>query len=149
MNKNFYKQSGFSLVEIALAVAILAILIGLGMPIFNNFKIKTDLDTARNTVVHNLRRAQGLSQAIQDDDTWGVYVEPGNVVLFKGSSYATRDVDYDDETVILDSFEISGVSEVVFDKLTGLPQSTGDIIITSNTNENRTITVNSKGMVSY
>lgn len=147
---NFFKrQNGFSLLEISMAIAILAIIVGLGMPIFNNFKIKNDLDNARNTIVYSLRRAQGLSQVMEEDDTWGVYIESGKVVLFKGSTYAGRNTDYDEENTILGSLQISGINEIVFDKLTGLPQTTGDINLTSNANETSIITVNSKGMVSY
>jgi len=43
----------------------------------------------------------------------------------------------------------SGITEVVFTKFTGLPQTAGTITLTSSTNEMRNIVINQKGMVSY
>ncbi len=142
-------QQGFSILEIALVVVILGIIAAFGMPVFNSSKIKNDLEIANANVVHSLRRAQALSQAMENDSTWGVYVTTSKAIIFQGSSYDTRDADFDESLEILSSFGLSGLDEVVFQKLTGNTSSTGSIVISSTNNESKTITINEQGTVSY
>ena len=99
------------------------------------------------SIVETLSRAQILSQAVDDDISWGVYITSGSVILFKGVNYASRDITYDEIFEIPTNIVLSGLSEIVFAKFLGLPQTFGTIILTSNTNETRNIVVNSKGMV--
>lgn len=142
-------RQGFTFLEILLVVALVGILAGLSLPIYNIYKERNDIDVAVNTTAGALRRAQVLSQAVDGDTSWGVYIDTNNIIIFKGTNYAGRDTDFDEEYNLSRNFTVSGLSEVVFAKFTGLPQSTGDIILTTNNNESRTITINSQGMLEY
>jgi len=148
MNKR-NKQPGFTLLEILLSIAIIAIIAGIGIPIYQSFQVRNDIDIAAAAYVQNLHRAQALSQAVDGDTSWGVYAVSGSITLFKGTSYAARDITYDEIFNVSNSIVLSGISEIVFSKFTGLPQTTGTIILTSINNENRNITINAKGMVNY
>ncbi len=143
------KFSGFTLIEMLLVIAIIAIISGISIPVYQSFQVRNDLDIATASIVQSLRRAAVLSQAVDNDTSWGVYVTSGSLTLFKGTSYATRDSNFDELFDIPLTITPSGVSEIVFTKFTGLPQTTGTITLTSNTNETRTITINAKGMVNY
>jgi prepilin-type N-terminal cleavage/methylation domain-containing protein len=139
---------GFTLLELLLSVAIISLLAGLSLPVYRTLLTKNDLDIAAQVSASSLRRAQNLSQSVDGDITWGTKIQSGSIVMFKGASYAGRDTAYDEIFTIPSSITFSGVSEVVFAKLTGLPQATGTVNL-STENDTRTVTINEKGMVEY
>lgn len=141
-------EKGFSLLEVLLSIAVIAILAGLSLPITRTMLTKNDLDVATSTVAQTLRRAQILSQAVDGDTSWGVKVQSGSITLFKGTSYAARDASYDENFDLVSSITPSGTTEYVFSKLSGLPQTIGTITLTTES-DTRTVTVNEKGMVNY
>ena len=158
MNSNFIQNSkfkinnssrGFTIIEVMLSLAVIAIILGVSTPIYQSFQVRNDLDIAATTIAQSMRRAQALSQAVDGDTTWGVDVRSGSITVYKGASYATRDTTFDELFDMPTSITPSGLGGAVFTKFTGLPQTTGTITLTSNANEVRNITINSKGMVSY
>jgi len=140
---------GFTLLEMLLSIALITIIAGIGVPIYQSFQTRNDLNVAQEAVAHTLHRAQTLAQASDGDTSWGMYATTSNVVLFKGTSYVARDSGFDEVFEISAGLSVSGTQEYVFAKFTGEPQTTGTTILTSNSNEVRDIVVNSKGMVSY
>lgn len=140
---------GFTLLEMLLSVAAIAIIAGIGIPVYQSFQNRNDLDVAAETLAQTLRRAQILSQAVDGDTSWGLYAQSGSITLFKGASYASRESAFDEAFDVPTSITLTGVSEIVFTKFTGLPQATGTITLTSNIGETRNVTLNAKGTVSY
>ncbi len=145
----YNRNRGFTLLEMLLSVAILALLAGLGAPIYQSFQVRDDLDIAANTIAGSLRRAQVLSQAVAGDTSWGLSVQSGAITLFRGASYASRSANFDEVFDLPGSIVPSGISEIVYDKFTGEPQVTGTVTLTSNANEIRNITINEKGTITY
>lgn len=137
------------MLEIALSIAILGIMFSVSMPMYHVFMVRNDLDIATMTLVQDLRRAQTLSQVAHGDSTWGVHIGVGSILIFKGVSYAARDISFDEDTSMPASITVSGLNNIMFTKLTGTPQSTGTTTLTSSANETRNITINEKGMVDY
>lgn len=142
-------MKGFTLVEMLLSVAILTLLTGLSLPVYETFVRRNDLDITSQTVVGALRQAATNARGVNEDSVWGVRVQASGITLFKGSSYAARDTAYDDTTVMPGSITPSGTSEVTFTKVSGAPNAAGSITLTSNTNTTRTITINAEGSVDY
>ncbi len=140
---------GFTLLEIALSVSILGMIFGMSIPMYRIFSVRNDLDIAVSTLVQDYRRAQTLSVLADGDSMWGVHVATGSILIYKGSSYASRDQAFDENTEIPTSIVVSGLTNVSFTKQVGLPQSTGTTTFTSITNETRNVTINQKGMVDY
>ncbi|MEY4744550.1 MAG: hypothetical protein RL272_495 [Candidatus Parcubacteria bacterium] len=144
------RRQGFTLLEVLLTVSIIGILAGASLPIYQRFQVRNDLDVAAMTAVQSLRRAQTYSQAVAGDSPWGVSVQSGAIVLFKGSSYAARDPAFDESFGMPSSVSASGATDVTFSAFTGLPQTTGTLTLTAAAvGEARTVTVNGKGMVDY
>lgn len=137
------------MLEIALSMSILGMIFGMTIPMYRIFSVRNDLDIAASTLVQDYRRAQTLSMIADGDSMWGVHVATGSILIYKGSSYVTRNGAFDENTEMPTSIVVSGLTNVTFNKQTGLPQSTGTTTFTSITNEARNVTINQKGMVDY
>ena len=141
---------GFSLIEILVVLAIAGGLIAIALPSLNSATSQTGAQDAAVTYAQTLRQAKTLAEAGQGDSPWGVRIATSSVILFKGSSFAARDVTYDNQYAATIAFTVSGLSEVDFAKFTGLPNTTGTttiIDLTSTTRKN--VYINAKGFVIY
>lgn len=142
-------QRGFTLIELLLSVAILTLLIGLSLPVYESFVRRNDLDLTAQSTVSMIRRAQTYARGVKEDSVWGVRFQSNGVSLFKGTSYTSRDINFDEMLPLPSSLTISGTSELTFAKLSGAPNQVGTVILGSSTNDTRTVTVNAEGMVDY
>lgn len=143
------QQTGFTLLEVLLSITIIAMLASVSVSIYRKLQIRNDLDVAATTIVQIGRRAKLRAQAMDGDSSWGIYIVQGSITLFKGDSYATRDADADEVADILSVIIPTGISEIVFVKFFGEPQSTGTITLTSIDDDVRDIVINSKGVFEY
>lgn len=132
-------QKGFTLIELMIAISMVGILAGVSAPVGRALKERNDLTVAKSTVVQALRHAQLLSQASEEDTAWGVRIESGQAIIFGGQ---------DKIFAIPKQVVSSGLTEVVFAKLSGLPQNLGTITLTINS-ENEEITINQEGMLEH
>lgn len=134
--------------EMLLSVAVLSILLAVSLPLYLSFQVQNELAVSAQSTVSAMRRAVALSRASQNDAQWGVHVESGSIVMFKGDSYAVRDTDFDEIFSTAD-IAVSGVTDVVFEKLTGFPDTTGTLTLTGSTNDTQVITINEKGAIFF
>ena len=141
--------SGFTLPEVLLSMACLVIIFAMTIPSYNVLQVRNDLDIATLSLVGSLRRAKTLSQAGSGDSGWGVYTATGSILIYKGANYSSRIVSYDETTTISSSIIISGLNDVFFSKMYGIPNITGTTTFTSVKNQTRNVTINAKGMVDY
>lgn len=140
-------QRGFSLIEVLLSITLIGILAGLSLPVYSGYVAHNDTHITAATLAQAYRHAQTFARSGEGDSAWGVHAISGSITVFKGSSYATRDTDYDEVFSVSSALAISGLSDVVFDKLTGNPDTTGSVIISSTTGGTSVISINEKGMV--
>jgi len=141
-------MKGLTLSEILIVVAIIAILISFTLPLGLDFYRSQQLETQSQGVIQALRRAQLKAMSVEDDSRFGVYLTNDNYTLFKGSSYLTRDVNFDEVFDLPMIINVSGLTEVVFFKLEGKPNVTGNIIL-SGDSDSRTININEMGRINY
>lgn len=143
------KQGGFTLLELLLSLSIIGVLAGLSIPVYESFSRRNDLDIATQSTVSAIRRAASYSRAGVGDSAYSVRINDTSVVLFKGTSYATRDQSFDETLIIPDIITTGGLTDIQFAKLTGMPNTSGSITLSTTTSDTRTITINAKGMVDY
>lgn len=141
---------GFTLIEVLLVVLLFGLLVTMGVPVYQRVQAKNDLEISSLIVINSLRRAQVLSQAVQNDDSWGVKVQNTNVTIFKGNNYISRTTSFDEVINFSgNNITISGLSELYFTKLIGLPSTSGTINVKINNNDNKNISINTQGTLSY
>ncbi len=148
MSKQFTKSS-FTLIELLLSVALITIIASFSSSILFRFLANDYLYDTENILIMSLKRAQIFSQANLADSNFGVKLQNGDITIFKGDSYAMRDTAYDEIYDAVNSINMSGLTEIIFSKFTGYPTSSGTIVLTTNTGDSKTVSINSKGMVDY
>lgn len=147
MKKSF--QKGFSILELLLTMALLAIIGGLAIPVSLQYLRRNDIWQTSSYLANAYRRAQVLSQSIDGNETWGVKAQTSSIVVFRGSSYANRNTNFDETTIIADNISFSGMTETVFSRVYGLPSIYGTTSISNFYNQTSSIYLNAKGFVSY
>ncbi len=154
LNLTKSKRNGFTLIDVLLAIALFVVIIGIvGPPVFRGFQNRNDLDSAALTVVQAIRRAEQLSRANFGDagqsKNWGIRLSGHELTIFQGDSFAARNASFDEVFMLPETLTLSGLSEIVFSKFSGEPNSTGTITLTSETSETINLTVNEKGIIGY
>lgn len=139
---------GYTLIEVLLTVSLMVLLVGISIPIYQNFQILNELDSAVNLTVRSLRSAQLQAQSVQLDSQWGVSFVSNTVTIYKGATYATRDATYDQSYSIPVNVTVTGVSDIAYTQVFGDTSTTGTITFT-NFNKVKTIVINSKGALTY
>lgn len=144
-----YGAAGFTLLEVLLSVAIIGMLTGVSLPVYESFVRRNDLDLTAQSIAAMLRRAQTYARAVSSDSAWSVEIQSSAVTLFQGTSFGARNTAFDETLNVPASITPGGLGEVQFTKFSAAPNTTGNITLASTTNDTRTIIVNAKGMVDY
>jgi len=132
-------RRGFSTVELLITVAIIAIVAGVTVPLYRHYQIRNDLELAVEQAIQALGRAQLLSQIAQEGSEWGFQVPTGT--LFRGRTYATRNANYDEVYAPPSTITASGLPEVSFSLLDGMPSASGTIVLENILGDRRTIVI--------
>jgi len=156
---------GIMLVELLIAIAVLAVIAGAVSLNLFGFGRRQDLDSDVKSIVAFLRDAQARAITQEEDASWGAYfdnsVSPPFYALFRGTTYTTPAAMKTLKQAIEFKNPSPGVSiEVVFRKLSGCvlepPQFTQcrsasiQIVIgIIGSSETKLITINSNGAITY
>ena len=141
-------RRGFTLLEILLSLAALALIAGLSMPLYNGLELSNELDSSAQLVSGSLHRAQTLAQGMEGDSAWGLYWNLGDLVIFKGASYIGHDTAFDENIALPGSVSISPANSVIFAKFTGEVAATS-LTLTSSNGQTKSLSINTKGTVEY
>lgn len=92
-----YRSFGFSLVEIILVVAALALISGIGFGYYRNFQKNVELETTATTLVFDLRAARSRGMAGEQARKWGIHLVNGESDYYESfsttSDYANGSVE--------------------------------------------------------
>jgi prepilin-type N-terminal cleavage/methylation domain-containing protein len=141
-------ESGFTLIEILIAMAILALILGLGYFAGFDFYKNYALDSEKDLLMSILRKAR--SQAINNVGAaaHGVSVNGSWYTIFYGNSYASRNAQYDENIRKAPGITLSGLNEVVFAPLTATSTASGTITL-NNGKKSFFIDINYEGRISW
>ena len=149
LKKSTSKNKGFTTLEIMLVVALITIIASATVGIYFSAKRRSDLDVATNVTVQYLRRAQTFSQSGKEDSQWSIYITSDEVLLYKGDDYDLRDINFDENYMFPASLTHTGLENISFTKIGGIPSITGQVYLEDNSNNTSVISINSKGLVDY
>lgn len=149
---------GFTLIEILVTIGILLILASTAFLGIGPLQRQSDLQNTSQEMVNILRLAQNRTLASEGQSQYGVYFDdtasPHRYTLFKGSSYVSRDVAADEiffipESVIISSMSVGGGKEVVFDRIVGTTNQSGQVLLqlVADPTKTQTIYIESSGLV--
>lgn len=149
---------GYSLLELILVMAILAVVAGAGAVFLFGQKTSTELEEEAKRIEGNLRSSQSKAMTLEQGASWGVHFN--NVVsssafydIFWGLSYAvgtTTDRLYLPESILFEQPTSTASTTIIFAKRTGEPVGGGSTtitLITANQNQRKSIIIWPKGRI--
>jgi prepilin-type N-terminal cleavage/methylation domain-containing protein len=142
-NKLLNHALGFTLVELILVVAIIAILAVSSAPFVSRFLFTQNLESAQDKTVSSLRKAQAYAMDNKNDAAWGVCLAGTSLRLFRGTCASPT---YQENFDVSD-ITVSGLSEISFSGATGRRgEPSGAATITlSNDVGTKTVSINNAG----
>ena len=146
----FSRKRGFTLLEVMIVIAILAVVMGATMSSGFGFYTSQSLMGERDGLVSLLRHARGRAMNNTNQSNHGVYVSTSTnqYVLFQGDSYASRAQDYDIPFPKSPSVAFTGPTEILFTTIVGTASVSGTITLSVG-NGAMNISVNNEGRVSW
>lgn len=152
-----HSTKGFTLIELIAVLALAVLFTGLAIPAVRVAQKNSELEDAAQLLVSVLRLAQSRTLGSEAASQYGVFFDttafPHQYILFRGATFATRDVVADERYVLPGNVEMSAVtipgSEVVFARLTGTVLNTGSVTIRllSDLSKQETVYVSSSGAI--
>lgn len=151
-------MKAFTLIELILAIAVLAILGGVAFNIYSNFQWDVKIDEEANRIKYVLRQAQAKAISGENNASWGVrfvYPAVGDQYydFFWGNDYSTgttTDNYFLPAGVIFTNPSASSNLDVIFNKRSGHSASSSVITISIKTaisEITRNISVSPKGLI--
>ena len=149
-----HKGVGFTMIELLIVIAILAVVAVFSIPFIQTFQISSDLNTTADQLTQAVRRVQLQARTGQNDADCGIaFNESGNqYTIFKGSLYASRDSTFDEVVQYQPRFRMTTDfgREIIFFKYSGTPTVGGTVTVADEQgNAHRTIRITDIGMVSH
>lgn len=154
------KNSGFSIPEIIVVVTILGILSTVVVSNFYLISKRTEVANSVQELANVLRLAQNKTLSSEGNSQYGVYLDttttPDRYILFKGTSYLTRDPAFDQIYNLTNKVEfyaisLGGGSEIVFNKFNGDTNQSGNVTLRSisDASESKTLYITSSGAIHF
>ncbi len=135
---------GVTIIELILVISLTIILAGVTTPALVGFLTRHYLKTSAMTLLSALKTAQANSLSGKSHSAWGVYTGNQEIIMFKGSSYTPPGTSLDHHYALPQAITVS-TNTVVFNTLNGNPTSIQTITLTTETNQTKSVTINSVG----
>ncbi len=141
-------EKGFTLIELIIVFTISAMLFSIVGSLSVAAFPRSQLSIESAVVTQSIRRAQSKSIDGTKDKTWGVMFTNTQLTLFAGASYASRTAALDQVHTFPKDITESGLAEINFSVRTGVPSTTGNIVLTqSSTGKTITLNLNALGKI--
>ena len=140
--------AGFTLVEIVVVVSIIVVVLAFAAGVGSDFYRNHMLISERDSLVSLLRNTRSKAMGNVNQSDWGLYIGAAAYTVFEGSSYASRNQDFDEIFPRSGSVSVSGPAEIVFTALEGASNASGTVGIASGKGE-ASISVNYEGRISW
>lgn len=151
------KSQGFTMIELMVVLAIFSIIAGIVLQQGRSLSTTVELENASKNIDLKIRTAKARSIGALNDKNYGIHFESSKVVIFDGTGAyvdgaAGNEVFDLPAHVQINSIALNGgVTDIVFDRLTGNTASFGSIglISTTDATKTKTIFINADGQNSF
>ena len=143
------KKAGLTLIELLMAIGAIMLLGGLSIPYFMSFQVSSESDAAGQEIIQSLRRAKIKAIAAENDDNWGLAVKNQKITIFKGSIFDSRDQSFDEAFDLPPTITAFGLTELYFNKLSGIPSAVGTINLLDTGLKQKNISINANGTADF
>ena len=145
------KISGFTLLELLIAVGIIFILAAMGVAALSNYRTSAVIGEGREKILTELAGARAKTLGSEANAAYGIHFEETRVVMFKGNAYLAGDPENKETKlppgVAITNIALGGGAEVVFERLTGKALQAGTITLAATgASGGATITIYSSGI---
>ncbi len=138
------KYSGFTLIEVMLMVALVFLVALFASPFSGTFFFTQERSITQDEIRGSLEKARLYSMAGKNGSVWGVTVVDQKIILFQGDGYSGPEALGNEVYDIRGRITVTGLGEVVFDRVTGRPRTTPTITISDDFGS-ESATINSEG----
>lgn len=147
-------MKGFTLIEMIIVIAITAILGSMAFVSFGRIINYTSIEGQAQSIRSHIERARIFTLASKNNSSFGVIFSSSTARVYQGTTFVTASSS--DQVYVLDINESiininlgNGGSSIYFNKITGEPNATGTIVVTSksNTDDRRTVIIYQTGIV--
>lgn len=142
------KQAGITFIELILIVSLILIMATMTPVFYSRFILQNAVANTTDQMAGSLRKAQLYSMMSKQGDSWSVNYSSNAITLYKGTSFASRDSSFDEKFEVNPNVSVSGIVDISFARITGLPSPSASTITISSGNNSDVITVNNQGVVS-
>lgn len=147
------RDHGLTLVEMMVVIAVIVLVTSISLQVFSRFIVAEKLDKSAGRVRGLLEEARYLTLSSKYDSDYGVRLESGRAVLFRGSSYASSSdnivISFPGNVQISTTTLSGGGSDVVFERLTGfaLHYGTTSLILANEPERTKAVVIHRTGLV--
>ena len=139
---------GFTLIELLLVISIVLIIGTFSVIFFSRFLTQNAVANTQDQLIGQLRKAQIYSMTGKQNSAWSVNYSPNTITLYIGTTFAGHNTAFDEKFSVNSNISVSGITDVNFARMTGLPTpATSSITVSSGTNS-RNISINTQGVAS-
>jgi prepilin-type N-terminal cleavage/methylation domain-containing protein len=138
--KESKNQSGFSLLEVLLTIAVLSILMSVSFGLYSNFSQGIELESAAKTIISDLKNARAKSMAGEDGFKWGIHFVNATSSYYEffetptdyfSSSSTIRETTYLPGIIIFSVPPSASSTDIIFDRILGTVATSTSITISS------------------
>lgn len=159
INRNYYQQWGFTLVELLISLSIIAIVSVIGFTNLTGTREKMAVNLEVEKIATYLRSVRDRAISGEDDSSWGVRfvnnVSGDDVYYsFKGLSFSSTSIvetRFLSKKTQLTIPAVGSTTDIIFIKGSGNVVATSTIRVQSRTNQSffGDIQINSRGLINY
>ncbi len=148
MIQTYKKQGGFTLIEIVIVIAILAVVFSFGLFISLDFYKNYSFGSEKNVIVSVLQKARSQSLNNINQTKHGVRFDTNGYALFEGPTFTGSTNTFTIPSGYNTTVSVVPAGDIIFDQLSGTTSAAKTVTVTSN-GKSYTITINREGRIDW